>query len=96
MSPRTSHMLSGGADEPLFPEMQKPWKKRAQRKPGIKTYGGPKVTCHVCIIAVERGEVLTFTRAPASWSVLLPSGREWLICSGHKDLMDADKVKLED
>lgn len=96
MNPRTADMLGGGADEPLFPDMQTPWKKRAQRKPGIKTYAGPMVTCHACIIAVARGEALMFTRAPASWSVLLPSGREWLICSGHKDLMDSDQLKLED
>ena len=95
MTPQRKAMLGDGLDQPLIEGFDKPYRKVAERKPGVRTYSGPATTCHPCILAVQAGEPLQFPRAPATWSVLTESGREWLICSGHKALIEAKEVTLE-
>lgn len=88
-------MMEDGSDQPLLPEFDAP-RRREGRKPGVRTYAGPATTCHVCIMKLVAGEPLNFPRSPATWSFLLESGRDWLVCAGHKALIDSGQMRLED
>ena len=93
--PSRRDLTPEGADVPLFGDATPAPRARPQRV-GVYPATGVNVTCYVCIGAVARGEQLDFPRSPATWTVILPSGYEWLICSSHKALHEAGKLVLKD